>query len=94
MADLAAGIAGEEHRIDGFLASGLLDMGMIVKADADDLVGVGYDRQMFDRIEGEIRRLVKQGPARAGSPAARKARSDCSGRRRARSTIPLSVTRP
>ncbi|MPL93030.1 hypothetical protein SDC9_39154 [bioreactor metagenome] len=60
MADLAAGIAREEHRVRRLLAAGFLNVVVIVQTDADDLVGVRDHRVMGDGVEGIIGRLRGQ----------------------------------
>jgi hypothetical protein len=59
-ADLAVGKAREDHGMWRRGMAALGEMGGVIDADAEDLVGIGNRRQQLDGREGMIRPLVLQ----------------------------------
>ena len=59
-ADLAVGEAGEDHRMRRGGVAALGEVGGIVDADAEDLVGIGNGRQQFDLGQRVVRPLALQ----------------------------------
>ena len=77
MADLAPGKPGEQRGLLGHCSARLLDVGAVVQADADDLVGVRNDRGKFEGLQREIGRGVPRNGPGFGQGVGREQRPQC-----------------